>query len=67
MINTKLTGKTRYRTLNNFLGKPVLVLQVEYSVTGFEGDSYGIAHDVDYLEWRDATVEDLTEQRIKND
>ena len=64
MINTKLTGMTRYRVLNRFLRKNVLVLQVEYTVKGFEHDSYGGVHWIDDVEWRDATVEDLTAQRI---
>ena len=64
MIKTKLTGLTRYRVLYRFLADPILVLQVEYAVTGFESDSFGSTRTIDELEWRDATVEDLTAQRI---
>lgn len=67
MTKTKLTGMTRHRVQNRFLRSPVLVLQVEYTVKGFEHDSYGSTRDIDYIDWRDATVEDLTPQRIKHD
>ena len=67
MITTKLTGKTRCRVMNRFLRKNVLVLQVEYTVKGFKHDSYGGVNLIDDVEWRDATVEDLTEKRIKNE
>jgi hypothetical protein len=67
MTNTKLTGVTRYRVQNRFLRSSVLVLQVEYTVKGFEHDSFCSTNDVDYIGWRDATVEDLTSLRIKHD
>jgi len=67
MTKTKLTGVTRYRVQNRFLRSPVLVLQVEYTVKGFEHVYYCSTNSVDYIGWRDATVEDLPSQRIKHD
>jgi hypothetical protein len=58
----KLTGRTRHRTRNRLLRRPLLVLQVEYEYLPYraEGQGYSPGRGRD---WRDARVEDLVELR----
>lgn len=62
MINEKLTGRTHHRLHKPLFGKPLLVLQVEVHVTGYECTPDSIAdRAVDHTIWRDARVEDIPE------
>ena len=56
----KLTGKTRLRVHKQFR-KTLLVLQVEERNTGYYVDMHGSWPDFDYLTWRDARLEDISE------
>lgn len=61
------TGKIRYRTQSRWFGKELVVLQMEWLFTGVvHHDNCGGMIDSwnapDHKEWRDATVEDLTEE-----
>ena len=60
----KLTGKRRFRASTNWFGKTVLLLQVE--VEGMVPRNVGNRWVDTEREtwWRDATVEDLTEDQI---
>ena len=60
MITKTLTGKRRHRAVSLMFKPTILVLQVQEHVTGFEIDHTGYSIDYDRMEWRDATVEDLT-------
>jgi len=56
-----MTGRTRYRVLTRRWRKPVLILQIEETR---QVSWYGCCPD-DYevrtvVEWRDATIEDIT-------
>lgn len=54
----KLTGKTRYTTLNRLFRKPLLILEVEEIYEKVE--DYGVsAQPAKHSRWRPATVEDL--------
>lgn len=58
----KLTGKTRHRARAQLFGKPALVLQVEYTyVRDYDLGGSGYFDHETITQWRDATVEDLTE------
>ena len=54
------TGKTRHRVSKGLFSKPVLILQVEIRV---QRAHWTRGPDFDNLVWRDATVEDLTENK----
>lgn len=53
------TGKIRYRTQSRWFGKELVVLQMEWEITDREVFNTQLP---DQKEWRDATVEDLTEE-----
>lgn len=60
------TGNKRYRVETRLFNAPLVVLQLEWNVSGdARWDNSGGIIDYetipDYKEWRDATVEDLTE------
>ncbi len=60
------TGNKRYRIETRLFSKPLVVLQLEWNVSGkLRWDNSGGVIDCEtipeYTEWRDATVEDLTE------
>ncbi len=60
MLTSKLTGAVRQRPVSRLFRKPLLVLQVEVHVKGYEvEDSRGNGRDLDYTYWRDGEVEDL--------
>ena len=50
------TGKIRYRTQSRWFGKELVVLQMEWLIQYDSFDRTG------RKEWREATVEDLTEE-----
>ena len=59
------TGNTRYRPLKRFLRKPIMVLQVEVEKRWPGGvDPYDMQpyDGMVRVEWRDATLEDMTVQ-----
>ena len=61
MLKCEATGRTRHRIHTQLCKSPVLVLQVEIHVTGYEVlDAYGGGLDRDGYHWRDATVGDVT-------
>lgn len=67
MLQVKLTGARRYRTEHvrrGFFSRPVLILQVQRHVSGYEADSQGGGRDVDYREWIDALPEHVTEHEV---
>lgn len=62
-----LTGRTRTREQFRLFGKNKLILQVEVSVKGVQNnydptDPLFIGEDIeiDYTEWRDATLDDVS-------
>ena len=56
-----LTGRKRYRHKSRLFGKPVLVLQLEYTyVKHYDLGGSGYFDHETITQWRDATVEDLT-------
>lgn len=62
-----LTGRTRYRILTRWVKEPVLVLQVEEHATGVhysqnDIDCRGLTVDRTY--WRDASIEDMTTEKL---
>lgn len=60
--NVKLTLKVRYRVQTRLFRSPILVAQVQEHHTGYYSDADQICGpNFDYLEWRDAQVEDLSE------
>lgn len=64
-LTERHTGKTRFRALKRFLRKPIMVLQVEVEKRWPGGvDPYDMQpHDgMVRVEWRDATLEDMTVQ-----
>ena len=62
-MEVKLTGKTRYRVHKPFLGKPLLVVQVEESRRGWvwdvEPSGYVDSQWVEETYWRDMRVTDI--------
>lgn len=66
-IEINLTGRGRFRALERLFLPTVLVLQVEERHKGFYTYHAGgiiDTQDVDCFVWRDATVEDLTNQEL---
>lgn len=60
----KLTGNIRFRQSSRIVGKPVVILQVEFRYTHVE--KAGASVDVySATDWRDAKVEDLLELDFK--
>ena len=60
-MKTSLTGATRYRVQTRMFREPIIVLQVELHSEGYCFDeSHDSGRDVDYLWWRDATLEDIS-------
>ena len=60
----KLTGNIRFRQSSRIIGKPIVVLQVEFRYTHIE--KAGASVDVySATAWRDAKVEDLLELNFK--
>lgn len=57
------TGRTRHRVSKGVFGGFVLILQVEIRVQGTHFDEHGYGPSFDNLRWRDASVEDLTENK----
>lgn len=57
-MSNKLTGNTRYRIHKPFVGKALMVLQVEETM---EVDVYagGYVHTSRYKRWRDAELQDI--------
>jgi hypothetical protein len=56
-----LTGRKRYRHKNRLFGKPLLVLQLEYTyVKTYDLSGSGYFDHQTITHWRDATAEDLT-------
>ena len=58
------TGAKRHRVETRWFRAPLVVLQVELHAKGysFDGPYAGMGRDVDYKYWRDAQVEDITEE-----
>jgi hypothetical protein len=54
------TGAKRHRVETSWFRKPLVVLQVEVHAKGYDP---GFGTDVDYSYWRDARVEDITEEK----
>lgn len=54
------TGKTRHRAMKRWFGPPLMVLQVQERHEGYIQDEHGSGPDFNYLEWRDAIIQDLT-------
>ena len=62
------TGAKRHRVEMRWFRSPLVVLQVEVNAKGYEAaHPYGLGYDVDYCYWRDARIQDITEQGDKND
>jgi len=61
-MTSQATGKSRLRVQPRLFRKPILVHQSEWQVTGRVLDEHGCGPDYDYTEWRDTTVEDITEK-----
>lgn len=59
MVNMP-TGRTRYTTYNRMFRDPLIILQVEIRVQGFEYDGQSSGHNVDYTYWRNATLADIS-------
>jgi hypothetical protein len=58
------TGAKRYRVEPRWFRTPLVVLQVEVHAEGYEvTDSYGGGMDVNHCYWRDAQVQDITEEK----
>ena len=53
------TGAKRHRIETRWFRKPLVVLQIEWHAKGYSVD---MEYDVDYKYWRDAQVEDITEE-----
>lgn len=61
----RLTGRTQYRVHETFLGKKLIVLQVEYEwAEDSMGDYNGMPRWLAGSGWRDATPEDLMNGQI---
>jgi hypothetical protein len=61
MLTHTKTGNVRVRLDKRLFRKPLLVLQCEWHITGYQvHDSCGSGMSYDYTEWRDAAVHDLT-------
>lgn len=65
MAGETLTGRRRFRAKWRLFGRPLLVLQVEYTVPARECTSaeYGLVDTYTipaFTDWRDATVEDIS-------
>lgn len=57
------TGAKRHRVETRWFRKPLVVLQVEMHAKGHSYTAYlGLGHNIDYKYWRDAQVEDITEE-----
>lgn len=60
IITSKLTGKTRYRSVKRFMREPLLVLEVEVTIVALTEPMYDCTpEEVEYEYWRDATFEDI--------
>lgn len=62
-VTVTRTGRVRTRLLLRWFRKPLLIMQVEEHKKGWyygPDPNFG-AIDIDRTEWRDATVEDLTQ------
>jgi hypothetical protein len=62
------TGAKRHRVETRWFRKPLVVLQVEVHAKGFDlfTRPYGmqdVGQDVDHRYWRDAQVQDITEEK----
>jgi hypothetical protein len=59
------TGAKRHRVETRWFRKPLVVLQVEVHAKGYEvlAHPYGMGQDVDHRYWRDAQVQDITEEK----
>jgi hypothetical protein len=60
------TGAKRHRVETRWFRKPLVVLQVEVHAKGYDpgfGLPYPMGTDVDYHYWRDAQVQDITEEK----
>ena len=59
------TGAKRHRVETSWFRKPLVVLQVEVHAKGYDySEPYsGGAVDVDHCYWRDAQVQDITEEK----
>lgn len=67
MLKQELTGERRFRVETRLFRKPLLVLQVQRRVFGYQHDEYTMGHDVDYVEWFDAGVEHITVEKQNAD
>jgi len=57
------TGAKRHRVETRWFRQPLVVLQIEWHAKGYSPGPYiNTGHDVDYKYWRDAQVEDITEE-----
>lgn len=58
------TGAKRHRVETRWFRPPLVVLQVEWLAKGYTLDWLyaDMSSDVDYKYWRDAQVEDITEE-----
>lgn len=54
------TGRIRYRVHKPLFRAAVVVVQVEWRIKGTYHDQHGMGTDFNYLEWRDARIQDLT-------
>ena len=59
------TGATRHRVETRWFRKPLVVLQIEVHAKGNEvlDHPYYTVKDVDHRYWRDAQVQDITEEK----
>ena len=64
-ITHTLTGNKRHRAEPRRFREPLMVLQVEVHAKGYEypSESYGARQDVNYRFWRDAQIQDITEEK----
>lgn len=60
----KLTGNIRFRQSSRIIGKPIVVLQVEFRYTHIE-NARALVDVYSATAWRDAKVEDLLELNFK--
>ena len=62
-MNETLTGKRRYTMHTRLFRKPLVVLQVQVTITGKTMENVGSmieVEDYEHTKWRDARVEDIT-------
>lgn len=60
MVTHTLTGAKRHRVYTRMFRSPLLVLEVEVHVSGYQPDAHGGGLQLDHKIWRTATLEDIS-------